>query len=328
MITRRSVLLAGGIGLLVAHPLSRGQPVPTIRRVGMLQFASVSAGAQLRAAFKQGMQDQGWQEGNNVEYRIVNADGDVSRLDALVGDLIAQKSEVIVVGSQQTAGAARRATKTIPIVMAGVSNAVGADLVASLANPGGNITGIASQQEEVVGKLIGVLHEVAPNARRVALLLNETNPSHTAFWSAARTACAALDLVAMRVVASAPAQLGAAAGEIVRLRSQAVVVVSDVMYFAERAKVQELMQTTRLPVAYELSDHAIAGGLLSYGVNLATTYRTAARYVDKILKGAKPADLPVEQATKFELVINLKTAKALGITIPKTLLQRADEVIQ
>jgi putative ABC transport system substrate-binding protein len=205
---------------------------------------------------------------------------------------------------------------------------VGADLVASLANPGGNITGIASQQEEVVGKLIGVLHEVAPNARRVALLLNETNPSHTAFWSAARTACAALDLVAMRVVASAPAQLGAAAGEIVRLRSQAVVVVSDVMYFAERAKVQELMQTTRLPVAYELSDHAIAGGLLSYGVNLATTYRTAARYVDKILKGAKPADLPVEQATKFELVINLKTAKALGITIPKTLLQRADEVIQ
>jgi len=328
VITRRSVLLAGGIGLLVAHPLSRGQPVPTIRRVGMLQFASVSAGAQLRAAFKQGMQDQGWQEGNNVEYRIVNADGDVSRLDALVGDLIAQKSEVIVVGSQQTAGAARRATKTIPIVMAGVSNAVGADLVASLANPGGNITGIASQQEEVVGKLIGVLHEVAPNARRVALLLNETNPSHTAFWSAARTACAALDLVAMRVVASAPAQLGAAAGEIVRLRSQAVVVVSDVMYFAERAKVQELMQTTRLPVAYELSDHAIAGGLLSYGVNLATTYRTAARYVDKILKGAKPADLPVEQATKFELVINLKTAKALGITIPKTLLQRADEVIQ
>jgi putative ABC transport system substrate-binding protein len=328
VITRRSVLLAGGIGLLVAHPLSRGQPVPTIRRVGMLQFASVSAGAQLRAAFKQGMQDQGWQEGNNVEYRIVNADGDVSRLDALAGDLIAQKSEVIVVGSQQTAGAARRATKTIPIVMAGVSNAVGADLVASLANPGGNITGIASQQEEVVGKLIGVLHEVAPNARRIALLLNETNPSHTAFWAAARTACAALDLVAMRVVASAPAQLGAAAGEIARLRSQAVVVVSDVMYFAERAKVQELMQTTRLPVAYELSDHVIAGGLLSYGVDLAATYRTAARYVDKILKGAKPADLPVEQATRFELVINLKSAKALGLAIPQAVLLRADKVIQ
>jgi putative ABC transport system substrate-binding protein len=328
VITRRSLLLAGGVGLLVAHPLSRGQPATSIRRVGMLQFASASAGAQLRAAFKQGMQDQGWQEGNNVEYRIVNADGDVSRLDALAGDLIVQKSEVIVVGSQQTAGAARRATKTIPIVMAGVSNAVGADLVASLASPGGNVTGIASQQEEVVGKLIGVLHEVVPNARRIALLLNETNPSHSVFWAAARTACAALDLVALRVVASAPAQLGAAAGEIVRLRSQAVVVVSDVMYFAERAKVQELMQTTRLPVAYELSDHVIAGGLLSYGVDLAATYRTAARYVDKILKGAKPADLPVEQATRFELVINLKSAKALGLAIPQAVLLRADKVIQ
>ena len=222
----------------------------------------------------------------------------------------------------------QRATKTIPVVMANVSNAVGNGFVASLARPGGNITGITNLYEEVLGKLIGILHEVAPGARRIAILLNESNPSHAAFWAGAQSACAALDLVALRVVASTPAQLGTAVGEIVRQRSQAVVVVSDGMYFAERAKLQELMQTTRLPVAYGLREHVVAGGLLSYASDLAANYRYAAKYVDKILKGAKPADLPVEQPTKFELVINTKTAKALGLTIPQSLLLRADEVIQ
>ena len=321
-------LLAGGICLLVAHRLSRGQPAATIRRVGLLSFSSEAAGAHLRAAFKQGMHDLGWLEGKNVEYRFVYANGDVDRLDALAGELIGQKVEVIVVASQQTAGAAQRATKTIPIVMAGASNAVGAGFVASLAKPGGNITGFTSQQEEVLGKLIGILHEVMPGARRIAILLNESNPSHAVFWAAAQSACAALDLVALRVVASTPAQLGAAVEQIVRQRSQAVVVISDGMYFTERAKLQELMQTTRLPVAYSLRDHVVAGGLLSYGADPAANYRDAAKYVDKILKGAKPADLPVEQTTKFELVINLKTAKALGLTIPQSLLLRADEVIQ
>ena len=328
MITRRGVLLAGGIGLLVAHPLSHGQPVTTIRRVGMLFLAPEAATAHFRAAFKQGMHDLGWLEGKNVEYRFVSANGDVDRLDALASELAGQKVEVIIVGNQQAAHAAQRATKTIPIVMAGVANAVGAGFVASLAKPGGNITGFTSQQEDVLGKLIGVLHEVTPGARRIALLLNESNPSHAVFWASAQNACAALDLVALRVVASAPAQLGAAVGEIVRQRSQAVVVISDGMYYGERAKLQELIQKTRLPVAYALRDHVIAGGLLSYGPDLTANYRNAAKYVDKILKGAKPADLPVEQTTKFELVVNLKTAKALGLTIPQSLLLRADEVIQ
>jgi len=274
------------------------------------------------------MRDLGWMEGKNVEYRFVFANGAVARLEALAGELVGQKAEVIVVSSHQTAAAAQRATKTIPIVMAGVSNAVGAALVASLAKPGGNITGFTSQQEEVLGKLIGVLHEVTPGARRIAILLNESNPSHAVFWAGAQSACAALDLVALRVVASAPAQLGAAVEQIVRQRSQAIVVVSDGMYFAERTKLQELLQTTRLPVAYLLRDHVVTGGLLSYGADLVANYRNAAKYVDKILKGAKPGDLPVEQTTKFELVINMKTAKALGITIPQSLLLRADEVIQ
>jgi putative ABC transport system substrate-binding protein len=212
--------------------------------------------------------------------------------------------------------------------MANITNPVDIGLVASLAKPGGNITGIANLYDEVLGKLIGVLHEAVPSARRVAIVLNETNPLHQVFWAAAQRACAALGLVALRVVASAPAQLGAVVDEIVRQRAEAVVVVTDAMYFTERAKLQELIQTTRLPVAYALREHVVTGGLLSYGADLAANYRLAAKYVDKILKGAKPADLPVEQAIKFELVINLKTAKALGVTIPKDMLLRADEVIE
>jgi putative ABC transport system substrate-binding protein len=327
VITRRSVLLAGSIGLLVAHRLSIGQPAVTIRRVGWLTLSSEASGAHLLVALKHGMQDLGWQEGENIEYRIVRADGDMNRLDVSTSELLRQNVDVIVVGSAPVARALQRATKTIPIVMTNIADPVGNGLVASLSKPGGNITGIASLQDEVLRKVIGVLHEVAPGARRVAIVLNETHPLHPVFWAAAQSACTALGLVALRVVASAPAQLGTVVDEIVRQRAQAVVVVTDAMYFAERAKLQELLQTTRLPVAYALREHVVAGGLLSYGADLAATYRHAAKYVDKILKGAKPADLPVEQPTKFDLVINLKTAKALGLTIPKPLLLRAEEVI-
>ena len=327
MITRRTVLLAA-MGLLGAHRLGHGQAAATVRRVGLLAFASEATGAHLGAAFKQGMRDLGWVEGKNIEYRVAYAGGRVDRLDALVGELIGQKAEVIVVSSQQATRAAQRATKTIPIVMAGVSDAVGAGFVASLAKPGGNITGFTSQQEEVLGKLIGILHEISPGARRVALLVNENYPSHAVFWAAARSACAALDIVALRVVASSPAQLEAAVGEMVRQRAQAVAVIPDGMYFAERAKLQELTQAARLPVGYALRDHVVAGGLVSYGADLPANYRDAAKYVDKVLKGASPAELPVEQTSKFELVINLRTAKALGLAIPQSLLLRADEVIQ
>jgi putative ABC transport system substrate-binding protein len=274
------------------------------------------------------MQELGWWEGKNVEYLFRYAYGDVDRLDALASELIGQKVEVIVTGSSTVTRVAQRATKTIPVVMANASNAVSNGFVASLARPGGNITGMSTQGEEVLGKLIGILHEVTPGARRIAILLNESSPSHAAAWARAQGACAAFGLVALRVVASAPAQLDAAVEQIVRQRSQAVVVVGDAMYWAERAKLQELMQTTRLPAAYGLREHVVAGGLLSYAVDLVASFRYAAKYVDKILNGAKPADLPVEQPTKYELVINLKTAKALGLTIPQSLLLRADEVIQ
>jgi putative ABC transport system substrate-binding protein len=322
------VLLAGGAGLLVAHRQGRGQPAATLRRVGVLSLASEATAAPLRAALTLGMQEHGWREGKNVEYRFAYANGDVNRLDALTGELIAKQVEVIVVSSSQGVRAVQRATKTVPVVMAGVLNAVGAGFVASLAKPGGNITGFTSQQEEVLGKLIGILHEVTPGARRIAILLNESNPSHGVLWAGAQSACAALDLVALRVVASTPAQLGDAVEQIVRQRAHAVVVVPDGMYLGERTKLQELLKTTRLPVAYMLREQLVAGGLLSYGADLPANYRNAAKYVDKILKGARPETLPVEQAPKFELVVNLKTANALGLTIPQTVLLRADEAIE
>ncbi len=327
-ITRRNVLLAGGIGPLGAYRLGIAQPTATIPRVGWLTFGPEASVASLLAALKSGMSDLGWQEGKSIEYRIVYADSDMNRLDASARELMSQKVDVILVGSAPTARAIQRATKTIPIVMANIANPDGNGLVASLAKPGHNVTGIANLYDEVLGKLVGVLHEAAPSVRRVAIVLNETNPLHPAFWIAFRDACAALGLVALRVVANAPAQLATAVEEIVRQRSQAVVVVADAMYYTERVKLQELMQTTRLPAAYVLREHVVAGGLLSYGADLIANYRRAATLVDKILKGAKPADLPVEQATAFDLVINLKTAKALGITIPQTLLLRAGDVIQ
>lgn len=328
MVARRSVLLAGGAGLLVAHRQGRGQPAATLRRVGVLSLASEATAAPLRAALTLGMQELGWREGKNVEYRFAYANGDANRLDTLTGELIAKQVEVIVVSSSQGVRALQKATKTVPVVMAGVLNAVGAGFVASLAKPGGNITGFTSQQEEVLGKLIGILHEVTPGARRIAILLNESNPSHGVLWAGAQSACAALDLVALRVVASTPAQLGDAVEQIVRQRAHAVVVVPDGMYLGERMKLQELMKATRLPVAYMLREQLVAGGLLSYGADLPANYRNAAKYVDKILKGARPETLPVEQAPKFELVVNLRTANALGLTIPQTVLLRADEAIQ
>ncbi len=328
VITRRRILLVGSVGLVAAHSLSRGQAASTIRRVGVLLTSSEATGAHLRAAFTQAMNGLGWLEGRNIEYRMVYASGDVDRLGVLATDLVRQNVEVIVASSTAATRAAQRTTKTIPIVMVAVSNAVDSGFVASLAKPGGNITGVSNQREEALGKLIGFLHEILPSARRIAVLLNQRNPSYAALWSAAQSACATLDVVPLRVVASVREELSGAIAQIVRQQSEAVVVVPDPIYLNELAKLQQLMQATRLPAAYGLREHVVGGGLLSYATDLADNYRYAATYVDRILKGAKPAELPVEQPTKYELMINLKTAKALGITIPHSVLLRADEVIE
>ena len=328
MVTRRRLLLTGGIGLIVVHPLSRGQPASVIHRVGVLLTTSEATNAHLRAAFNQAMRDLGWVEGTNIEYRIVSASGDVDRLDALANELIRQNVELIVAASSAGTRAAQRATKTIPIVMVAASNAVDSGFVASLAKPGGNITGVSNQREEALQKLIEILHEVLPDARRIGILVNERNPSYRALSAAAQGACSALNLIALPVVATVRDQLAGAIAEIARQQCQAVVVVPDPGSLNERTSLQKLMQAMRLPAAYGMREHVVAGGLLSYAADLAGNYRSAATYVDRILKGAKPAELPVEQPTKYELVVNLNTARALGITIPQPVLLRADEVIQ
>lgn len=325
----RRQLTAGGIGLFVAPRLARAQRDAVVRRVAMLGFASEAAGARTRVAFKQGMHDLGWMEGKNVTYEVVYAEGDLNRLDALARELVEQKFDVIVTGASLPTRAVQNATKTIPIVMAGVGNPISLGFVATLARPGGNITGVANQGDELLGKQIQMLHEAAPAAQRIAVLLNDNNPTAPVLYRAtARNVCEALGLVAIWVVASAPAELAGGVEQIVKKRSQAVVVVADPMYLDERVRLQSLMQATRLPVAYGLPEHVAAGGLLSYGSNFAANFRQTAKYVDKILKGAKPADLPVEQPTKFELGINLKTARAIRLTMPQALLLRADEVIE
>jgi putative ABC transport system substrate-binding protein len=324
---RRQILVVGGLALISARP-GLAQTRAPVRRIGVLFLPSEAATAGVRAAFAQEMHDLGWLEGRNIDYRFFYADGDVDRLSPLATEMIAQKVDVIVTPSPQATRVAQLATGSIPIVMVSVPNAVGAGFVASLARPGGNVTGISNQQEELMGKVIQILQAIVPAARRFAILQNGTSSSFAENWAAAQSACAALNLVALRFVASAPAQIAAAVEQIVQQRSQAVVVVRDGLFLNERTRLQALMQATRLPVAYGFREHVDAGGLLSYSADLAENFRSAAGYVDKILKGAKPADLPVAQPTRFELTINLRTADSLGLTVPASVLLRADAVIK
>ncbi|MGB7303627.1 MAG: ABC transporter substrate-binding protein [Burkholderiaceae bacterium] len=274
------------------------------------------------------MRELGWVEGVNVSYQYVYANGDMSQLDRFARDLVSQRPEVILVPAPPAVRAVSGVTKTIPMVMANVSNAVGNGFISSLAKPGGNITGITSQFEDVLGKLISILHEVSPDARRISVLLNETNPSHRVFWEVAQSACLTLGLEPIRNVANTPAQLAIVADKINQQQSQAVVVVADGMFWSLRSQLNDSLLTTGLPVAYQMHAHAYAGGLLSYASNLKKNFHHAAKFVDKILKGANPATLPVEQPTDFELIVNMKTAKKLGINIPAAVLLQADVVVQ
>ena len=327
MITRRRFAQAcGAVGGAAAVRPALAQAGARPRRVAILLAAT--ADARRHEALRQGMQDLGWHEGRDIEYLFAAADGDASRLEALAASLVAGRPDVILNSSGISTRALQRVTRTIPIVMVTVANPVGAGFVTSLGRPGGNITGLSNQQEEVLPKLVQVLHEMAPAARRVAVMLSENNPSHAALWTSARDACLSLGLVPLRVVASTPAELDAAVAKIVAERAQAVVVTADPMYTSTLVKIQQLMQAARLPVGYGLREHVVAGGLMSYGVNFVASWRYAAKFVDAILKGARPAELPVEQPTKFELVINLRAARELGLTVPQSLRLQADEVIE
>ena len=319
--------LGGAATMPLAARAQQSGPVP---RIGYLSPVDRVVGFFARdQAFQHGLKELGYVEGTNIviEYRF--ADGNFDRLPALAKELIHLKVDVIVAVVTQASLAARDATKTIPIVMAGVSDPVGSGLIASLARPGGNITGTSSQTSEVVGKSLEFLKEAIPGAGRVVAFWNPANAVfQTRMLKEAETAAAVLSLQLKAFGVRNTSELDAAFDAIAQERPDALLVLADPFLILHRNRFIEFATKQRLPAIYGTKEHAAAGGLMTYGPNIEGQFRRAASYVDRILKGAKPADLPVEQPTQFELVINLKTAKALGITIPTTLLGRADQVIE
>jgi putative tryptophan/tyrosine transport system substrate-binding protein len=325
----RRAFIAGVVSVLGVPLAGEAQQPGKVPRVGFLGPRSRSDGTPYLDAFLQGLRELGWVEGQNIaiEYRF--AEGRLDRLAALAAELVRLKVDVILAASTPPAVAAKSATSTIPIVMATSADPVELGLVASLARPGGNVTGLSfSVALDVVGKELELLKETVPKVRRVAVLWNPANPGNTLAMKTLRNTARSLSVQLQLLEARSPNEFEAAFAAMAREGAGALLVVPDSIFGLHRARLQDLAAKSRLPAMYGLREHTEAGGLMSYAVDLRDSFRRSATYVDKILKGAKPADLPVEQPTKFELVINLKTAKALGLTIPQSVLLRADEVIQ
>jgi putative ABC transport system substrate-binding protein len=279
-------------------------------------------------AFRKGLRDLGWVEGRNFAIEPRFADGKPERLPELAAQLVREKVDIILVGSTPGTRAAMKATGTIPIVMVTTGDPVGGGLVASLARPGSNVTGVTALAEVLSVKRIELLKVTVPGTSRVAVLANPISPYTEPFLREREAAARALGLQLHVVEAPDPAKLEQAFAAMTRERAGALMVLSDVMFINQRKRIVELAAKNRLPAVYPEREFVRAGGLMFYGASLVDMYAHAAVYVDKILKGTKPADLPVEQPTKLELVINLKTAKALGLTIPPSVLARADQVVQ
>jgi putative ABC transport system substrate-binding protein len=333
-VQRRQFLIAAGA--LLATPLAAdGQQAAKVARIGYLSL-NLAASPHLRDAFLQGLRDLGYVEGRNVviEYRdeYRDAEGKRERLPALAAELVALKVDVILAeGGTLGPRVAMQATTTIPIVFAGAGDPVGSGLVTSLARPGGNVTGLSSLGPELVGKRLELLKQAVPGVDRVAVLflpgaLGERTDKD--MLTGADVAARALGVRLQFVEARGPDEFARAFSDMSSARAGALTVLPSNRFLREHRRLVDLAAKNRLPAVYTSREFVDAGGLMSYGANSVDLHRRAATYVDKILKGAKPGDLPVEQPTKFELVINLKTAKALGLTIPQSVLAHADDLIQ
>ena len=313
---------------IVFKPQSAYAQQPTSpRRLGVL-LVLLSPESKEAQAFRQGLRDAGYAEGHEVVIEWRSAGGDYARVPALVADLVQRKVEVIVVISTVAAQAAKRATSAIPIVMAVVADPVGSGLVANLAHPGGNVTGLSTMTSELSAKRLQLLKEAVPGVTRVAVLWNPATPFHTKVVEDLKAVAPSLSIDLKFVSARTPEEFGPAFSAVSRAHAQALYVIDDPLFITHRTTLLKLAAKARLPVISGEKPFADAGGLISYGTNLGDLLRRSAGYVDKILKGAKPGDLPIEQPTKFELIVNLKTARALGLTIPEAVLLQADEVIR
>jgi ABC-type uncharacterized transport system substrate-binding protein len=328
-VDRRTFLAGTGAVLLAAPLVAEAQQAGKVHRVGYLTAGSVTANPRVLEAFRQGLRDLGWVEGQNIVIEYRSAEGRIDRLPDLAAELVRLKVDVIVAAPTPATLAAMNATGTVPIVGVSLTEPVGLGLIASLARPGGNVTGVSySVGTDIFGKNVELLKEVVPKVRRIAVLSNPDSPAQPLTISNIKGAARSLGLQLLLLEARAPGDFDGAFAAMARERVGALFVVTDPMFIPHRTRLTDLAAKNRLPSIFTQRADVEAGGLISYGPNFADMYRRAATYVDKILKGAKPGDLPVEQPTKFELVINLKTAKALGLTISPSLLARADEVIQ
>lgn len=328
MLSRRRFLHTASVSLLAAPRATQAEPggkVPQIAILGSTRAEDLPQAEGLR----QGLRERGYIEGQNIALEYRWAQGRFERLPALAAELVTLKPAVIVAFVTQASLAVKNATSTIPIVMVAVGDPVGAGLVPSLARPGGNVTGNSSVSVEVMGKSIEILKEIAPERRRVSILWNPANAVFQAqMVKEAEAASRRLGLQVHTIAASDANGIDQAFRSMTRERVEALAVLSDPMFIAERTRIAALAAKGRLPSVSGVREYAEAGGLVAYGPNFHELYRRAAAYVDRILKGARPGDLPIEQPTLFELVINLKAAKALGLTIPPALRLRADHVIE
>jgi len=318
------------VAVLVVPLAGEAQQAASLPRIGFLSASSLSGSRSPRylQALRQGLRELGYVEGQNIAIESRWAEGKYDRLPGLAAELVRLKVNVIVTSGTPAIQAAKQATETIPIVMVAAIDPVATGFVASLARPGGNITGMSFMLPELVGKQLEMLKEVLPKVSRVALLGNPANPGNAQQVRHAQDAARALGVRLQPLEARDPSEIDNAFAAITTERAGAVIVLVDTMLLVHRARIADHAARRRLPTVSGMSDDAEVGGLLAYGPSISDRFRRAATYVDKILKGAKAADLPVEQPTTFELVINLKTAKALGLTIPQSLLQRANQVIQ
>jgi putative ABC transport system substrate-binding protein len=324
----RRAFIATATAILVAPLAADAQQAARVPRIGFLGNSTAALEANLVGPFREGLRDLGYVEGRNIliEYRW--AEGKYERFPALIAEMIALKVDVIVTAGTPATLAVKKAAPSVPLVMVAVGDPIGVGLVASLARPGGNSTGLTSIAPELEGKRLELLREVVPRLSHIAVLWNPDNSFHVGSLKEVRAAAQVLGIKVQVLGVRVSEEFPAAFAAILRERPGALLVLADRLFLHNRARIVDFEARHRLPGVYAYRELVEAGGLMSFGPSYAGMHRRAAYYVDKILKGSKPADLPVEQPTTFELMINLKTAKALGLTIPPSVLQRADHIIQ
>lgn len=324
----RRVFITGCVGLLAA-PLAAAAQQAKVSRIGWLSMDAPPSGSSPNLeAFRQGLRGLGYVEGQNIAIEYRYAEGREDRLPSLAAEVARLKVDVIMAMAAPVTRAAKNATETIPIVMIQSGDPIGSGLIAGLARPGGNVTGIVTLSVELIGKRLGLLKETFPKVSRVAVLSRAATPAAAAWLTEMGVAARALGLQLQSLEVQGAKDFDGVFEAVIRGRADALMELPNPLFHQNRQRIVDFAAKSRLPAMFHTRDFVDAGGLMSYGADYSHLYRRAASYVDKILKGAKPAELPVEQPTKFGLIINLKTAKALGLTIPQSVLVRADQVIE